>query len=305
MYSKMKTTAFIESCFAKRLAPKNTFADRLAEAQEALHRADHVLIGAGSGLSSAAGIDYSGPRFQAAFADYIRCYGFTDLYTSSFYDFPSEEARWAYWAKHIDFARFAPPATELYRRLLQLVAQKDYFVITTNVDGQFRKAGFDPDRLFEVQGDYAYLQCAHGCHPTRYYDEQLVHDMLAATHDCLVPTALVPHCPVCGGPMEPNLRKDRYFVEDDQWHAQADRYTHFVEQARLGRTVLLEFGIGYNTPSIIRFPFENMAARSARTTLIRFNRDFPNRQLQGIGAFISFPEDTAQVVRALLPTATE
>lgn len=154
MFSAEMITPFIESFFSKA-SVMDSYKERIAAARKAIAAADYVLIGAGAGLSAAAGLDYGGMRFKRKFSEFIERYGFTDLYTSSFYDFPTEEERWAYWAKHIDFARFAPPAMELYRDIFRLVDGKEYFVITTNVDGQFRKAGFASDRLFEMQGDYA------------------------------------------------------------------------------------------------------------------------------------------------------
>lgn len=177
-----------------------SYRQRISKARKALAEADCVLVGAGAGLSAAAGLEYGGTHFRQEFAGFVERYDFTDLYTSSFYEFPNEEERWAYWAKHINFARFAPPAMDLYGKILQLVSDTDYFVITTNVDGQFRKAGFASERVFEVQGDYAYLQCASGCHPRVYYNEELVGQMLASIRGRHIAPSLVPHCPVCGGP---------------------------------------------------------------------------------------------------------
>ena len=298
MFSAEMITPFIESFFSKA-SVMDSYKERIAAAQKAMAAADYVLIGAGAGLSAAAGLDYGGMRFKREFSEFIERYGFTDLYTSSFYDFPTEEERWAYWAKHIDFARFAPPAMELYRDIFRLVDGKEYFVITTNVDGQFRKAGFASNRLFEVQGDYAYLQCACGCHPERYDDKKLVKQMLGSIHDGRIPSSLVPHCPVCGGSMDVNLRKDSYFVEDAAWHLQAHRYTQFLKKAYRRRCVLLEVGVGYNTPGIIRFPFEQMASANSGMTLIRLNRDFPERQMKGKGQFVGMDENVIKIIQDL------
>ena len=298
MFSAEMITPFIESFFSKA-SVMDSYKERIAAARKAMAAADYVLIGAGAGLSAAAGLDYGGMRFKREFSEFIERYGFTDLYTSSFYDFPTEEERWAYWAKHIDFARFAPPAMELYRDIFRLVDGKEYFVITTNVDGQFRKAGFASDRLFEVQGDYAYLQCACGCHPERYDDKKLVKQMLGSIHDGRIPSSLVPHCPVCGGSMDVNLRKDSYFVEDAAWHLQADHYTQFLKKAYCRRCVLLELGVGYNTPGIIRFPFEQMASANSGMTLIRLNRDFPERQMKGKGHFVGMDESIVRIIQDL------
>lgn len=243
----------------------------LQKAEKAFREAEYIIIGAGAGLSAAAGIHYDGPDFQKAFADMIERYGFRDLYTSSFYPFKTEEEKWAYWSRHIDYARFAPEGLPLYKKLLELVQHKEYFVITTNVDGQFIKAGFSEEKVFEVQGDYGLMQCATACHQKRYSNEGHVKQMVAQQHDCRVPSELVPVCPICGGPMEINVRKDRYFVEDERWHARANDYYHFLERAQNRKLVLLEYGVGFNTPTIIRFPFERMAASWPDTTLIRIN----------------------------------
>ncbi|MBR5703522.1 MAG: Sir2 silent information regulator family NAD-dependent deacetylase, partial [Bacteroidales bacterium] len=183
----------------------NSIEAPLQRAEKAIREADYIVIGAGAGLSTAAGIQYSGPDFRKAFQDMIDRYGFTDLYTSSFYPFQTEEEKWAYWSRHIDYARFAPEGLPLYKKLLELVQDKEFFVITTNVDGQFVKAGFPEEKVFEVQGDYGLMQCATACHPKRYSNESLVKQMVAEQQDCRVPSELVPVCPVCGGPMEINV----------------------------------------------------------------------------------------------------
>lgn len=174
----------------------NSFSDRIRMAREKLAQAHAVVIGAGAGLSAAAGLDYSGPGFRKEFADYIEKYHFPDLYTSSFHDFPTEEERWARWARHIDYARFKPEAFPLYRELLELVKGRNYFVITTNVDAQFRKAGFDPSRILEVQGDYGLMQCATACHPKVYSDKETVDRILSHSHNLTVAPEYVPVCPV-------------------------------------------------------------------------------------------------------------
>lgn len=298
MCSAEMITPFIESLF-NRISPMESYRQRISNARKALAEADYILIGAGAGLSAAAGLNYDGMQFRQEFAGFVERYDFTDLYTSSFYEFPNEEERWAYWAKHINFARFAPPAMELYKDMFQLVSGKDYFVITTNVDGQFHKAGFASEHIFEVQGDYAYLQCASGCHPKLYYNEELVKQMLVSIHNMQIPSSLVPHCPVCGGAMDVNLRKDNHFVEDVKWHTQADRYNQFLKKAYRKRCVLLELGVGYNTPGIIRFPFERMAAENPDITLIRLNQSFPDRQMPGKGQFIGMSESIIKIMRDL------
>ncbi|MBN2482254.1 MAG: hypothetical protein JXB19_10960 [Bacteroidales bacterium] len=187
---------------------------RIERARKALEKADHILIGAGAGLSAAAGLDYSGKRFTDHFRPFIERYRMKDLYTSSFYPFSTQEEKWAYWARHISLNRFETPVMPLYKRLHEFVSTRDYFVITTNVESQSEKAGFDKARLFEVQGNYAFLQCEAACHDRLYYNEQIVAGMLAEIEDCRIPVRLVPKCPVCGGNMDVNLRKGRFFVQD-------------------------------------------------------------------------------------------
>ena len=237
-----------------------------------LRDARRVLIGAGAGLSAAAGLTYGGERFERNFAPFIEKYGMTDMYSAGFYPFPSEEARWGYWARHVWVNRHEPEALPLYRALRSFARERDCFVVTTNVDAQFEKAGFPADRLFAMQGDYGLLQCARGCHDRLYPNRELVASMLARTEDCLVPAELVPRCPVCGGPMAVHLRVDGRFVENAEWHAAQDRYRRFVEGMADEPTVLLELGVGWNTPGIIRLPFEAMA-RTFDAPLVRVNRD--------------------------------
>ena len=204
--------------------------DAVERVSAALAGAEAVLIGGGAGLSAASGIDYSGAAFRRAFADFIARYGFSDLYSSGFYHFPTEAARWAYWARHVDYAAVKPPAMPLYVQLLELVGDKEYFVITTNVDAQFEKAGFAPERLFVVQGDYREMQCATACHRKVYSNLEAVKRILATTKDMTIPESSVPRCPVCGGRMEMHLRIDEHFIEDEKWHKAAHRYEEFLSR---------------------------------------------------------------------------
>jgi len=258
----------------------------LDKARKSLADADFILIGAGAGMTTAAGLQYAGEAFESSFSDMIRRYGFTDLYTSSFHDFETEEERWAYWSRHIDYARFVPEALPLYKQVYEMVKDKPHFVITTNVDGQFVKAGFDPENVFAVQGDYAFIQCASACHRKLYPDQEIVKEMVARQENCKIPSELVPRCPVCGGPMDINLRKDQFFIQDENWDLQNERYSAFVHKAWDKNLVLLEYGVGFNTPSIIRFPFEKMAAGFPNATLIRVNKDHPQCITQGIERFV-------------------
>ncbi len=280
-----------------------SFLQRIAKTQQLIREADYLLIGAGAGLSAAAGLEYAGEDFQREFLPWIQRYGITDLYTSSFYPFPSEEELWAYWAHHIWFTRFRPNALKLYLDLFQLVKAKEYFVITTNVDAQFEKSGFDKERIFATQGDYAYLQARSGNPKTLVYNEAWVKKALQATVQCRIPTELVPRHPETGELMSPNLRCDNTFVEDEHWHQQLERYQAFVQNALDAKLLLLEFGVGFNTPSIIRFPFETFALRAPRATLVRFNRDYPQLHNDEIQNFLLFAEDLPLVVEKLQANA--
>lgn len=277
------------------------FENKIKLAAEKLREADAIVIGAGAGLSAAAGLDYSGDGFKNEFADYIRKYHFPDLYSSSFYEFPTEEERWARWARHIDYIRFRPDAMPLYTKLYDLVKDSNYFVITTNVDAQFRKAGYNPDKIFEVQGDYGLMQCAVGCHPKLYSDKKTVKNILTHSHDLTVAPEYVPVCPVCGGNMDVHVRKNQYFVQDEAWYAAADRYEAFIKRhAESGKVVLLELGIGYNTPAIIRYPFEQITFRNPQATLIRLNADYPHGPKETAAQTIAFTEDMDKVLSKLM-----
>ena len=255
---------------------KDAYEDQIDRTAEYIRNADCVIIGAGAGASTAAGIQYGGKRFTDNFAEFIKKYGeyyMTDMYAAGFYPYPSEEAKWGYWSKHALMNRFDPPALTLYTELYDIVKDKEYFVLTTNVDHQFYKAGFDEKRIFATQGDYGKIQCQKACHSKTYDAKDLFRKMDKARRDCLIPSELVPKCPVCGGNMAMNLRCDNYFVEDEAWHEAADRYAGFLEQNKDKKVVLLELGVGFNTPIIIRFPFEKMVRENSSYSLIRLNMD--------------------------------
>ena len=229
--------------------------DNIRKLQQTLQKADAVIVGAGAGLSTSAGFTYSGERFQQHFADFIGKYGFADMYSAGFYPFPTEEEHWAYWSRHIYYNRYVPAPKPVYDILLKLLKDKDYFVITTNVDHQFQKAGFDKQRLFYTQGDYGLFQCAKPCHQKTYDNEEWVKRMIAEQVDMRIPTELVPRCPVCGEKMKVNLRSDETFVEDDGWHAASERYTEFIRRHKDGKVLFLDLGSGGNTPVIFKIPF--------------------------------------------------
>lgn len=278
----------------------SSFESRLKQARAAIRQASHVVVGGGAGLSAAAGLTYSGERFTRPFARFIERYGMEDMYSAGFYPFEHEEERWAYWALHISLNRYAPPGLPLYRQIFSLVQGKPCFVITTNVDHQFAKSGFPEDRIFAVQGDYGLLQCAKACHRTLYGNEALVRTLLEHTEDCRVPGGLVPRCPRCGGPMDVNLRKDACFVEDEAWKAAHDRHVAFLAEALAGRVVFLELGVGFNTPAIIRLPFEKMVFQHPEARLVRLNKHHSEGPEENARQTTAFAEDMAEVLSGLI-----
>ena len=234
---------------------KQEYLKALTRLRRSISTADAIVVGAGAGLSTAAGFTYAGERFGRHFADFIAKYGFTDMYSAGFFPFPTLEEQWGYWSRHIWYNRYVEAPKDTYVKLLQLLDGKDFFVITTNVDHQFQRAGFPKDRLFYTQGDYGLWQCSVPCRDKTYDNYETVKRMIEEQHDMRVPTELVPFCPACGKPMSMNLRADDTFVEDEGWHAAAARYRGFLEQHRSGNVLFLELGVGANTPVIIKYPF--------------------------------------------------
>ncbi|MDO4329847.1 MAG: Sir2 silent information regulator family NAD-dependent deacetylase [Lachnospiraceae bacterium] len=255
---------------------KTPYEAQIKQAAEMIREAEFILVGAGAGLSAAAGLTMGGSRFTENFKDFIEKYGgpyMTDMYSAGFYPFRTEEAKWGYWSKSGMVNRVLPGALPLYRKVYQLAADKPHFVLTTNVDHQFFLSGFDEKKVFATQGDYGLIQCRKGCHPKTYDAVEMFQQMDQARKDCLVPSYLVPKCPVCGGPMEMNLRCDQYFVEDGNWHQAERRFSEALSECETKRTVLLELGAGFNTPTIIRFPFEKLVREYNNMSLIRLNME--------------------------------
>ena len=239
--------------------------------KRALDEAETVVIGAGSGLSTAAGFTYDGDRFQENFADFAAKYGIRDMYSGGFYPFPTPEEFWAYWSRYIQINRYQDAPKPVYEDLRKLVGEKDYFVITTNVDHCFQKAGFDKHRLFYTQGDYGLFQCSGPCCQETWDNESVVRQMVAEQRDMKVPTHLLPVCPHCGRPMTMNLRCDDKFVQDEGWHRAADRYENFLRTRARQKLLFLELGVGYNTPGIIKYPFWQMTMKNPRATYACLN----------------------------------
>lgn len=256
-----------------------------------LQNADSVLIGAGAGLSASAGFTYSGPRFQKYFADFEKKYGFHDMYSGGFYPYKTLEENWAYWSRYIMINRYMNAPIPVYEKLFELVKDKNYFVITTNVDHCFQKSGFDKSRLFYTQGDYGLWQCSEPCHKKTYDNQLFVEKMVMEQGFVIqddgglelpkngfegikmtVPSELVPRCPVCGKPMSMNLRADDTFVEDEGWNKAAGRYEDFLNENKDGKIVYLELGVGGNTPGIIKYPFWKMTYANPKAVYVCINK---------------------------------
>ena len=230
--------------------------------RQVLNHADAVVIGAGSGLSTSAGFTYDGERFEQYFADFAAKYGIRDMYSGGFYPYSSLEEHWAYWSRYIYINRYMDAPKPVYDDLLKLVRDKDYFVITTNVDHCFQKAGFDKKRLFYTQGDYGLFQCSEPCCQETFDNEAVIRKMVTRQKNMKIPTELLPVCPHCGKPLTMNLRSDDKFVEDEGWHRAAERYENFLRTRAGGKILFLELGVGYNTPVIIKYPFWRMTAKN-------------------------------------------
>lgn len=245
---------------------------QIQKLKTALDEADAVVIGAGAGLSTSAGFTYDGERFHKYFADFEAKYGFHDMYSGGFYPYATPEEHWAYWSRYIRINRYTDAPKPVYEELFRLVKDKDCFVITTNVDHCFQKAGFDKKRLFYTQGDYGLFQCSEPCCQETWDNEAIIRQMVAEQKDMKIPSALIPRCPHCGKPLTMNLRANDRFVEDEGWHAAAGRYANFLRTREGQKILFLELGVGYNTPVIIKYPFWQMTAKNPRATYACINR---------------------------------
>lgn len=248
-----------------------TYSDTIKEIKRLIDEADSVFIGAGAGLSTAAGYTYSGERFEKYFSDFKKKYGFGDMYSGGFYPYKTPEEMWAFWARYVFINRYMPIPKDTYSMLFDLVKGKDYFVLTTNVDHCFQRAGFDKKRLFYTQGDYGLFQCSEPCHQKTYDNEEIIKKMYEAEKDMKIPTELIPKCPVCGKPMAMNLRADNTFVQDEGWYEAHHRYEDFVRRHKGMKVVYLELGVGYNTPVIIKYPFWKWTAENENATYVCIN----------------------------------
>ena len=284
--------------------------EAIEQLKQILSEAETVVIGAGSGLSTSAGFTYSGEWFEKYFSDFAVKYGFQDMYSGGFAPFASLEERWAYWSRYIMINRYMDPPKPVYNNILSLVRNKDYFVLTTNVDHCFQKAGFDKERLFYTQGDYGLFQCSEPCHHKTYDNEKQIRAMWEFRSEMKIPSELVPHCPVCGKPMSMNLRADDTFVTDEGWDQAANRYETFLQSRNItsrsgqqegtGNVLFLELGVGRNTPGIIKYPFWQMTAKNpnAQYVCINFGEAFAPYEIEKRSLCIN--DDIGKVLQELL-----
>ena len=271
MFSQRKTMKFTADYF-----------DTIRRLKQEIETADSIVIGAGAGLSTAAGFTYSGERFEKYFSDFIQKYGFSDMYSGGFFPFEMPEEHWAYWSRYIYINRYMDVDNGTYKTLLSLVKDKDYFVLTTNVDHQFQKAGFDKHRLFYTQGDYGLFQCSEPCCQKTFDNEEFIRRMYNEQKNMRVPFELIPKCPECGKPMTMNLRADDKFVQDEGWYKARERYADFLRRHEGMHMLFLELGVGFNTPVIIKYPFWQMTAKNPNAVYacINFNEAFCPEELE-------------------------
>lgn len=275
------------------------FSAQVDSLRKALDKADAVVIGAGAGLSASAGFTYTGERFERYFSDFEKAYGFHDMYSGGFYPYDTLEEHWAYWSRYIFINRYQNPSRPVYEKLYGLVRGKNYFVLTTNVDHCFQKAGFDKRRLFYTQGDYGLFQCSEPCCQETFENEEIIRSMMEQQKDMRIPSALIPVCPHCGKPLTINLRSDHRFVEDEGWHRAAKRYELFIQEHQDMRILFLELGVGYNTPSIIKFPFWQMTANHPKAFYACINKGEAYAPGEMVERSICINEDIGTLLRQL------
>ena len=294
MFSRIWTKQSMKSC-----------SEQLERLKTVLQDCDAVVIGAGAGLSTAAGFTYTGERFEQHFSDFSQKYGIQDMYSGGFYPFPTMEEFWAYWSRYIYINRYMNTPKPVYENLLKMVQDKDYFVITTNVDHCFQKAGFDKKQLFYTQGDYGLFQCSEPCCQETFDNETVIHEMFKRQKDMKIPTELLPFCPRCGKPLTMNLRSDDKFVEDEGWHRAAERYENFLHTREGGKILFLELGVGYNTPVIIKYPFWQMTAKNPNAIYACINQGQAVCPQEIERQSVCINADIGQVLQSLSDAAIE
>lgn len=277
----------------------SSYLENLKKLIEKIEYSEAILIGAGAGLSTAAGLTYSGKRFTDNFKDFIDKYGFKDMYTAGFYKYETLEEHWAYWSRHIYINRYENNRNTTYLNLLKIVKNKNYFVLTTNVDHQFQIAKFDKNRLFYTQGDYGLWQCSKPCHKKTYYNEYTVKLMIKEQENMRIPSNLIPYCHICKSPMSMNLRADDTFVEDDGWNLAKKRYEDFLKTNHNLKILYLELGVGQNTPGIIKYPFWQMAYENKNSTYacVNLGEAFSPKEIEDKS--ICIDEDISRVLEEI------
>ena len=283
----------------KENSQERTIEEACETLKRRLEEAEAIVVGAGAGLSSAAGMSYSGERFRRHFSDFERKYGFHDMYTGGFYPFKTSEEFWAYWSRFIYLNRYSPFDESVYKNLFSLLRDKEYFVLTTNVDHCFQRTGFGKERLFYTQGDYGLFQCRVPCHDKTYDNQAVVLKMRKEEKNMTIPSALVPRCPVCGEPMTMNLRCDATFVEDAGWHAACRRYEKFIEKYREKKILFLELGVGSNTPGIIKYPFWRLTAENKRAFYACVNLENAYAPSEIAGRSLCLRADIGEVISSI------
>ena len=289
MFSQIRTMKYTED-----------YSQKIEKLKRELASCDAVIIGAGAGLSTAAGFTYNGERFDRYFSNFKEKYGITDMYSGGFYPYETLEEYWAWWSRQIYYNRYETQPNTLYLDLLSVVKNKDYFVLTTNVDHQFQLAGFDKNRLFYTQGDYGLFQCTDGCQSRTYDNEALIKQMVLHQKNMKIPTELIPRCPLCGKPMTMNLRCDDKFVQDAGWYEAASRYEDFLHSHENQHILFLELGVGNNTPVIIKIPFLQMTAANPQATYVCINKGAAYTAAEIETRSVCMDEDIAKVVADIM-----
>lgn len=288
--------------FSKRSTTKSTgdYWVQIDRLKETLQSADAVVIGAGAGLSTSAGFRYAGERFRKYFSDFEEKYGFHDMYSGGFCRYDTPEEQWAYWSRFITVNRYMDAPKPIYEVLFKLVEDKDYFVITTNVDHCFQKAGFDKKRLFYTQGDYGLFQCSEPCCQETFENEDMIRRMMERQKDMRIPFELLPICSHCGKLMVMNLRSDNRFVEDEGWHRAAERYEDFLGTRKNQQLLFLELGVGYNTPGIIKYVFHRLTKNNRLSTYacINYGEAYAPKEIADRSIVIN--ADAGEVIKMLL-----
>ena len=291
--------------FSRMSITKSTgnYSEQIEYLKDKLNTSDSIVIGAGAGLSASAGFTYSGERFRKYFSDFEEKYGFHDMYAGGFYPYGTLEEHWAFWSRNITVNRYMDAPKPVYQNLFEIVKDKNYFVITINVDHCFQKAGFDKKRLFYTQGDYGLFQCSEPCCNETYDNEEAVRQMMEQQKDMRIPSTLLPKCPHCGKPLSMNLRADDTFVEDEGWHLAAERYHNFLRTRKSGKVLFLELGVGYNTPGIIKFVFQKLTAENplATYTCINYGEAYAPPEIEDQSIVIN--ANAGKVIETLLGQA--